>query len=177
MATSTAGGFVATLVRGLIGKAVAFVVGLAVLAGVTYFFLRSEAAAAPDVGTCVNVTGSIADADTEELPCSDPTATYVVRADKGTCDETELTYEIRVGRGNGAKAVGLCLDLNAKKGDCFEIEMISADSKIDCAEATGSSSVRVLATRDSADGPCPKATVDRRANTTRDTLICLGSAG
>jgi len=155
------------------GIAVGVVVAIVVLAlklggGFGIGFLSAKASA-PDVGDCVNVTGTASSPDIKKTDCDD--AFYKVVSDDGDCDpnEDEFTEEV-----TGAKAVDLCLFVNAEPGDCLRENPAtpSGGEHVDCAGNEGQPGVvRVVSLGSSDEAQCKKqqSIVDE----TRNLTLCF----
>ena len=149
-------------------------IALAILVAVGIYFVKTkgqekiEEAKAPDVGVCLSVTGTI-NAKHEELDCDDANATYKVASDDGKCDPTESPYKISIGSTNSGNVADLCLQLNAKKGDCFDI---SAEKKVACASTKGSSSVAKVLSVGKSGATC-KPPAEAVENAKRKIVLCL----
>lgn len=137
------------------------------------------AGTAETAGECLFAQGSGSSVHGTVLPCTDPTATYVItaRGDSGAagCDEHEVTYNVS----KGTLSVDYCLYYNVQMGDCLTIAADSdgADTKVACASAVGDPNTEkvLLADASSSDETaCPAATDWPLPNTTRNMLICLG---
>jgi hypothetical protein len=162
------------MVKKLGGIAIALVVALIVIAlkfggGFGLGFLSAKANA-PDVGDCVMVTGTTSNPDIDTVDCDE--AFYKVTADDGDCDVNEDEYTIEV---TGAKAVDLCLFVNADAGDCLREDPSSpaGATRVDCKANKGQPAVvKVLSLGDSADAKCPdaQAIVDDK----RHLTLCFG---
>ena len=173
----TAGEIAKGVGKGLLSKLIGLLVALVVVGGAAYFFIQNTNSSAPKPGDCLRVTGSSMDAENEKLECSDPNATYVVNAKNTKCDEVEMPFESRCGRGSGTTTTTLCLGYNAKVGDCVKVGgAMSPDQKVACAANKDDSSVVKVTKVDlsSATGECPKNSA-KLANKTRNTLICFGA--
>lgn len=146
------------------------------IAGGVYFFQYAQAkVSAPDVGECVQVTGTSTDAEIESLDCDSMDASLKVVGDDGNCDETEINFtSVITGRGGERTAADLCLDVNAKAGDCFEQPGMDPPAKVECSKAGGATAFKVAFVSDTSSdkSQCPKKSV-AVANKTRDTLICI----
>lgn len=156
------------------GVAVAIVIAVVVIGVKQFGSEKIEKANAPDVGECMNVTGTLASPDDDSIDCGDPSATFKVVGDDGSCDEAELNYTISTGSKDSGNIANLCLELNAAKGDCFD--NLTSDtlpaSKIACKGANKQTALRIGAVG-KAGTKCGKGT-EGVVNKTRKTVICVG---
>ncbi|WP_418057952.1 LppU/SCO3897 family protein [Pimelobacter simplex] len=136
-------------------------IGLAIVIGLTVYF----------VGVCLSVTGTI-NAQHEELDCGDVDATYKVASDDGNCDASESPYKISIGSTNSGNVADLCLQLNAKKGDCFDLR---AEKKVACAAAKGDSGVAKVVSVGKPGATC-KPPAEAVENVKRKVVLCFGPA-
>ena len=159
---------------GSIGVAV---IVMAVIGGIKYFGTEKlEEAKAPDVGECLIMTGSSFDADHKEVDCGDAEAVYKIVSDKGSCDDAELNYTISVGSANSGNVADLCLALNAKKGDCFDLGGMSTPAtKVACTEGASNTSVVKVVSVGKAGEECANG-AQPLENKKQKTLVCLGPA-
>ena len=153
------------LLRNVIGIGVAIAIGL----GWWGFSTFKEKASAPDVGTCVTVSGTISDADVEEADCGGDDVLYKVTADDGDCDPSEVNYTVEV---NGSDAVDLCLFWEVEAGDCIK-EGATSDEKVDCASNKGATVAKVVSVEDSADAKCGSKQEFNFVNEKRDVTVCI----
>ncbi len=166
----------ANLGSGILAKLIGVVVSLAIAGGVYFLFFKGQetvaSAKAPKIGECLEMTGSSFDADHKEVDCGDAAASYKVVADDGECDQAELNYTISLGNANSGNVADLCLDLNAKKGDCFDLGSMSTPaSKVVCAENKDTTIVKVASVGKAGDNCANGA--QPLANETRKTQLCL----
>lgn len=155
------------------GVVIALFVALTAATGCSFLQEQVEEANAPEVGTCLKITGSSANADHEELDCGDDEAVYKVLSDEGDCgSDYWLSYTITLGSGDEGNVADLCLDLNAAEGDCF-YSTTTEDKKVDCAATKGDADTfLVSAVLDSATGKCPGQS-QAFPNAAEDTTLCL----
>lgn len=138
--------------------AVAVVVAVAVVGFFVWQSQKNDTKNAA-VGACINVIkADPTKAQTEQIDCGDPRATYVV-TETGksiTCDKNEATYT--EGKTN------VCLRPNLKVGECATVGSAAANGdieKVDCVEA-GQDDVKVAAL-DMASSDPKKCTADQSA--------------
>ncbi|WP_340537795.1 LppU/SCO3897 family protein [Nocardioides sp. GXZ039] len=134
---------------------------------------QNDAAEAAEVGDCLNLSGVAVNAGSEAISCDDPTATYVVTATDGTCDEYEVEYSISAA--GESKEVAACLTYNAKVGDCFVDSTLATPAKKVACQGEGAD-IKVLAFDDNSSKAkeCPKKTTFSLPNKTRNQLLCFG---
>ncbi len=156
-----------------VGGRVVGVLLIVIIAVAVWFFNKSDAATSA-VGDCLKVTGSASKVETESVSCDSMDAAYkVVEKGEGiTCGEYESEY---TESGSGATSDKLCLDLNAKVGDCFKISTtgLDTDTKVDCSE-TGENVFKVAVfDATTADESTCSAEQIPFANEKRNTVICF----
>ena len=159
------------LVGGIGGLVViAIVIALKFGAGWGIGFLEAKNDA-PDVGSCVTVSGSSADADVNEATCGADGVLYKVMSDDGDCDDAEVNYTVSVT--GGKNAADLCLFWSVEPGDCVAAGT-SSDRKVTCdTKSTAAQRVgRVVSVEDSGDATCGK-TETPFADPTRGITVCL----
>lgn len=148
-------------------------VALAIVVAVGIFFVKSkgedkvEQSKAPDVGECVYFKKDGTNDKPVDADCGSATSSHKVVGDKGGCGENETTYKVSRGTSSGA-IVELCMVLDAKKGDCFNI---SEEAKVPCASNKTSSVVRVTSVG-KAKAKCA-GQAQPLVYAERDTSICL----
>lgn len=151
-------------------------IALAIVVAVGIYFVKTkgqekiEEAKAPDVGVCLSVTGTL-NAKHKELDCADAEATYLVASDDGKCDDAEAPYKISIGSTSSGNVADLCLRLNAKKGDCFDL---GAEKKVACAANKGNTSVFRVLSVGKAGAKC-KPSAEVVENVKRKIVLCFGA--
>ncbi len=154
-----------------------------VVGGVTaYLYSKKHDTAQAKVGDCVQVKSVSADnADTNQIACTDPAATYIVTqvGDSSlTCDTAEATYTET--KGSDVKST-VCLRPNLAVGDCWK-EGASTEPSVKylgCANvpATDKSDTNKLLkldTTSSSDSACPSGTTLTLPLPTRMMIYCFG---
>ncbi|HVK30852.1 MAG TPA: hypothetical protein VM575_21130 [Nocardioides sp.] len=152
-------------------------IGVAIIVAIAFYFIQGKGqekiaeATAPDVGDCINVSGTV-NAKTTDKKCDDADATYEVRGDDGKCDPNEQSLTLSVGATDSGNVAKLCIGLNAHKGDCFSGFDTSDPKKVDCAEVKGDPSGAKIASVGKVGDKCanPSQPV---AYKTRNILMCV----
>ena len=114
--------------------------GVVVVAAGAVFGIMNwgTSAASANVGDCIKVNdGSATDADIEKIDCNSDEAVYKVAVtlddSSGTCPKGDYTSYSQGGRRTAD--VTLCLMLNAKEGDCFNLTADNDPVTAGCAAA------------------------------------------
>lgn len=121
----------------------------------------------PSIGECIYFSGDGLDDDHAELSYDDPMASHEVVDDDGDCGTNESTYEIT--RDSGDTVADLCLVLNARQGDCFDI---NEGEKVACADHLGESAVIEVPSVGRAGTSC-RGTAQPLECDARDLVLCL----
>ncbi len=153
-----------------------------VLAGLAIFaVVRSQktSTTAADVGACIKVTSAtLTDPKTEQAPCTDPAALFVVTETGGSdvkCDVNEPSYV--EGRNTDDPQSRVCLRYNLTVGECLDpgATESSVPKKVDCATPTEETAKLVQLRTDTADeSQCPADTTPL-ALAKRNILYCFGT--
>lgn len=150
-------------------------IGVAIAVALGFYFVQSkgeekiEQAKAPDVGECVYFQKDGINDEAKDATCGDAKSSHKVVGDDGNCGTNETTYQVTKGTGSDNALVSLCLVLDAKKGDCFDI---NEEAKVVCADTKGQSTSVKVASVAKAGGKCanPGQPLEYEK---RDTLLCL----
>lgn len=150
-------------------------IGVAIIVAIGLYFVQSkgeekiEQAKAPDVGDCVYFKKGASGDEAKDATCGDAASSHKVVADDGTCGTNETTYQITKGAGSDNTLVSLCLVLDAKKGDCFDLD---SEDKVVCADTKGQPTSVKVASVGKAGGKCanPGQPLEYEK---RDSLLCL----
>lgn len=158
----------------MLKRAISVGVSIVIAVAAYFIFVKIEQDKAPDVGACVSITEELSTGEFDETDCDSDDANYVVTADDGKCDETELTYVAEV---RNTDAVELCMDINVAEGECIEIaDEANPDLKVSCDDfKTDPNVIKVVKVDDTtAEATCPKPKKDFPVpNVTRGTTICV----
>lgn len=128
---------------------------------------EADDADAPSVGECVYFSRDGLNDEHSEVECADPKASHEVVDDDGDCGSNETTYEIT--RGRSDTVADLCLVLNARKGDCFDI---NEETKVVCADHRGETTVVEVARVGRAGTTC-RGAAQPLEYADRDLVLCL----
>lgn len=128
---------------------------------------EADDADAPSVGECVYFSRDGLNDEHTEVDCDDAQASHEVVDDDGDCGANETTYEIT--RGSSDTVADLCLVLNARKGDCFDI---NEETKVPCADHRGETTVVEVAGVDRAGTTC-RGAAQPLEYADRDLVLCL----
>ena len=149
-------------------------VAIAIVVALVFFVVRSkgeekvEQSKAPDVGECVYFKKEGANDKPVDASCGSDKSSHKVVGDSGKCGENETTYQVTRGGSTSDAIVELCMVLDAKKGDCFDIQ---EESKVPCASSKTSSVLRVTSVG-KAKAKCGGQS-QPLAYPKRDTTLCL----
>lgn len=156
-------------------------IGVAILIGVVFLVIRNVGeekiaeSNAPETGQCLEMTGSSFSPDHNEVDCGDVKAAYKVVADNGDCDAIEANYTISLGSGDEGNVADLCLDLNAKVGECFDQGTSTTfATKVDCKSGTNKTNIFKVVKIMKSGETCANGT-QPQDNAKRDVLLCLGA--
>jgi hypothetical protein len=150
-------------------------IGVAIVVGIIFLVVRNvgedkiEQAKAPDVGDCVYFVKDGLSDEAKDAKCGDAKSSHKVVGDDGSCGKNETSYKITKGAGSDNELVSLCLVLDAKKGDCFDL---NSEDKLVCADTKGQPTSVKIASVGKAGGKCanPGQPLEYKK---RDTLLCL----
>lgn len=98
------------------------------------------------VGACVNLSGTIMNAEVVEAPCGSMESNYRVASkveQNENCpgDADQVYYETL----NGVEMGALCLDTDWVVGGCMSVPMMQPATRVDCADPAATSVERVTA--------------------------------
>ena len=159
------------------------VLAVVIAGGLTaYFYSKKHDTAQAKVGDCVQVKSVSTDnADTNQIACTDPAATYVVTqvGDSSlTCDTAEATYTET--KGSDVKST-VCLRPNLAVGDCWKEGASTEPSvkyigcaNVSAADKSSTNKLLKLDTTSSSDSACPSDTTVTLALPTRTMIYCFG---
>ena len=160
-------------------------VALVVIAGIVVFAVvknQKTSTTAANVGACIKVDSvSLSDAKTEQAPCSDLAAAYVVTETGGSdvsCDDNEAQYTESKDNDSDPTST-VCLRPNLQVGDCWKPALTSFDSssKVACTDPSSSvGSVEKLVkliTGSTDDSGCPDTTTKTLTIDKRQIVYCF----
>lgn len=165
--------------RALIAVLVVVVVALGVF---LYLQNKNTDTAQAEVGACIRVEGTttLDRPKSEQVPCSDPAAAFVVTASGDssvTCDEYELTFEQYAGQDESDVDTRLCLRPNFTVGGCYLEGKTSVDLPAvgSCSTLQGTGKVQVLSidTSTSSTARCPDPEL-AYSYPLRNVAVCFG---
>ena len=148
-------------------------IGVAIIVALGFYFVQNkgeeklEQAKAPDVGECVRFEKDGVNDEAKSATCGDAASSHKVVGDDGNCGTNETTYKVTSGSDN--ELVSLCLVLDAKKGDCFDI---NEEAKVVCADTKGQSSSLKVVSVGKAGGTCANPAQPLEYEK-RDILLCM----
>ncbi|NYI44007.1 hypothetical protein BJ993_001087 [Nocardioides aromaticivorans] len=150
-------------------------IGVAIIVAIVFYVVRDkgeekiEQAKAPDVGDCVYFEKDGLNDEAKDATCGDAKSSHKVVGDDGSCGTNETTYKVTKGAGSDDELVSLCLVLDAKKGDCFDI---NEEAKVVCADTKGQPSSLKVVSVAKAGGKCANPAQPLEYEK-RNTLLCL----
>lgn len=165
--------------RLIITAAVLVVVAIVVTFSIVHN--QKTATTAANVGACIKITSAtLIDPKTEQAPCSDPAALFMVTETGGSdvkCDENEPSYV--EGKDTNDPSSRVCLRYNLTVGDCLDVGLLdsSVPKKVDCTAPTSTTAKLVLLDLTTADeSKCPS---DSKALplTKRNIVYCFAPVG
>lgn len=147
---------------------------------ITFTIVRNQktATTAANVGDCIKVTSStLIDPKTEQAPCTDPTALFMVTETGGgdvKCDPNEPSYV--QGKDTDDPSARVCLRYNLAVGDCLDEGAISSSvpKKVDCSTPTSTTAKLVSIDLTSADESKCAADTTPLPLVKRNIVYCFG---
>jgi hypothetical protein len=161
------------------GTIIKIVLGVVVIGVVAVFAIMNwgKSASSSEVGDCIKVNNA-ATADVEKIDCNDPAATYKVAvtkdetgADCPTPNDFYVSYTETGGKGSDLL---LCLTLNAKEGDCFNLGTTS-DTKVACTDPKANAKVSKILTGTADPAGCPEGPDNAYVYPEPKLVQCLGA--